>query len=241
MELTKTEDKKMGMLSRFARIIFPKYRFVHPQIDWWENEDFTKYLAIFGEDKKFNTPRRWIMGQLMRLTESVPGDTAECGTFKGCSSWLIIKMNEASSHERMHHIFDSFEGLSDPKEEDGVYWTQGTLSIGEDIVRHHLGEGPYKLYKGWIPERFTEIEDRMFSFVHVDVDLYEPTKDSLEFFYDRINPGGIFLCDDYGFRTCPGATKSIDEFLSDKPEKMMALSNGGGFFIKGIKTSPAVY
>jgi hypothetical protein len=32
---------------------------------------------------------------------------------------------------------------------------------------------------------------------------------------------------------CPGATAAIDEFLENKPEQMLALDNGGGFFIKG--------
>jgi hypothetical protein len=31
----------------------------------------------------------------------------------------------------------------------------------------------------------------------------------------------------------------VDDFLSDKPEKMVALSDGGGFMIKGVHTSPA--
>jgi len=48
---------------------------------------------------------------------------------------------------------------------------------------------------------------------------------------------GIILCDGYGFTNCPGATKAVDEFLKDKPEKMMSLSGGGGFFIKGIQTA----
>jgi hypothetical protein len=30
----------------------------------------------------------------------------------------------------------------------------------------------------------------------------------------------------------------MDEFLRDKPEKMVALSDGGGFMIKGVHTSP---
>ncbi|HEX3704868.1 MAG TPA: TylF/MycF/NovP-related O-methyltransferase, partial [Vicinamibacterales bacterium] len=49
--------------------------------------------------------------------------------------------------------------------------------------------------------------------LHIDVDLYEPTRDSIAFLYERMNPGGIVVCDDYGFMTCPGATKAIDEFL----------------------------
>ena len=73
--------------------------------------------------------------------------------------------------------------------------------------------------------------------VHVDVDLYEPTLASLAFFYPRMNPGGVMVCDDYGFTTCPGATKAVDEFLHDKPEKMIALPNGGGFFIAGVSTA----
>jgi hypothetical protein len=52
-----------------------------------------------------------------------------------------------------------------------------------------------------------------------------------------MSPGGIILCDDYGFTSCPGATKSIDEFLNDKPEKMISLADGGGFMIKGVQTS----
>ena len=56
---------------------------------------------------------------------------------------------------------------------------------------------------------------------------------SIAFFYPRLSKGGILLCDDYGFTSCPGATTAIDKFLSDKPEKMISLDSGGGFFIKG--------
>lgn len=58
------------------------------------------------------------------------------------------------------------------------------------------------------------------------------------FFYDRLNIGGVFVCDDYGFLTCPGATAAIQDFLISKPEKMVSLPGGGGFFIKGCITSP---
>jgi hypothetical protein len=96
-----------------------------------------------------------------------------------------------------------------------------------------------QVYRGWIPQRFGEVAARRFSFVHIDVDLYEPTRDSIEFFYPRLAPGAVLVCDDYGIVTCPGATKAIEDFLRDKPEKMLALTDGGGFFIKGVATSNA--
>ena len=73
--------------------------------------------------------------------------------------------------------------------------------------------------------------------MHIDVNLYQPTLDSLAFFYPRMQHGGIVVCDDYGFSTCPGATRAVQEFLADAPEKMVALPVGGGFFIKGCPTA----
>ncbi|KAJ8134476.1 hypothetical protein OY671_012311, partial [Metschnikowia pulcherrima] len=95
----------------------------------------------------------------------------------------------------------------------------------------------YELHKGWIPERFDDVKEKHFAFVHIDVDSYQPTSDSMNFFYQRMNPGGIIVCDDYGFTTCPGATRAVNETLRDKPEKMIASPDGGGFLIKGISTS----
>jgi hypothetical protein len=113
------------------------------------------------------------------------------------------------------------------------------MSRSEAIVRQNLGEfSAYEFHKGWIPDRFVDVAEKHFAFVHIDVDLYQPTLDSLKFFYSRMNPGGIILCDDYGFTTCPGATKAVNELLADKPENMVALPGGGGFLIKGTPTSP---
>ena len=68
--------------------------------------------------------------------------------------------------------------------------------------------------------------------MHIDVDLHQPTYDSLEFFYKRTTPGGIVLCDDYGSIHCPGAKKAMDTFFRDKPEEIIALSTGQAFIVK---------
>ncbi len=220
-----------------GRLIFPEYRFKWPQLDWWNNKRFDRYLEKFKELQGMNTDRRWNLGQLMRLVDNVSGDTAECGCYKGAGSYLMCSTNaEQSQCKRLHHVFDSFEGLSAPSAIDGKHWALYDLAASEDEVIDALSdfEGSYVLHKGWIPLRFQDVVKDSFAFVHIDVDIYEPTKESVSFFYPRLSPGGILLCDDYGFTTCPGATKAIDEYLADKPEKMVAMSSGGGFLIKGI-------
>ena len=227
------------LVTFLAKHLVPNYRFTWPELAWFQDSKLINSLSRFDENEGFNAHRKYALQQLLRLIEGIPGDTAECGVYKGCSSYIILQANKQASFSRTHHVFDSFEGLSKPSGKDGKYWTANDLSIGESIVKNNLSEfDRVNFYKGWIPHRFSEIRDRTFSFIHVDVDLYEPTLESIRFFYDRLNAGGIFVCDDYGFLTCPGATAAIQEFLISKPEKMVSLPGGGGFFIKGCVTSP---
>jgi O-methyltransferase len=226
------------LITKLAKRLIPGYRFTWPELGWFQDPRLINALSRFDENEGFNAHRKYALQQLIRLTEGVPGDTAECGVYKGCSSYIILEANKKSKFRRMHHVFDSFEGLSAPAEKDGHYWTANDLSISENVVKNNLSDfNQVKYYKGWIPDRFKEVANHRFSFIHVDVDLYAPTLESIIFFYDRLNAGGIFVCDDYGFLTCPGATAAAQEFLISKPEKMVSLAGGGGFFIKGCVTS----
>jgi len=234
------QDEQLGfaLVAGLARRVVPHYRFTWPELAWFVDPGLTEILNRFGEKDGFNGHRRFTLQQLTRLIRDVPGDTAECGVFKGCGSYIILRANKRGSQKRLHHMFDSFAGLSEPAERDGTYWSASDLAVDENLVRDNLKEFvDARFHKGWIPERFDDVSDRRFAFVHVDVDLYEPTLRSIEFFYERLNPGGVFVCDDYGFLTCPGATEAVDVFLSSKSEKMVGLAGGGGFFLKGVPTS----
>lgn len=232
---------RFDFLRAIGRLILPEYRFKWFHMGWWENKQFNDFLRRFDELKMPNTERRWMLYQLTRLVKNVPGDTAECGAYRGAGSYLICNANaENQLHQRTHYVFDSFEGMSAPSSADGEHWAKGDLSCNVDTVAKNLSVFErVNFCKGWIPERFPEVKDRRFCYVHIDVDLYQPTLDSIEFFYPRMNEGGIIVCDDYGFTSCPGATKAIDEYLKDKDEEMISLCCGGGFIIKGCPTANA--
>lgn len=226
------EYSRFTLAEKLSGIIYPKYKFSEFGRVFLEDKDFLRYYESFeGTNNYHSLDRKYTLDQLMKLVASVEGDTAECGAFRGASSYLICRRIVGMG--KKHHVFDSFEGLSDPRAEDGAYWKGGDLSSGEGVIRDSLKDFNNVVYhKGWIPHKFYEVEDSKFSFVHLDVDLYQPTIDSLEFFYERVSPGGIILCDDYGFITCPGAKKAMDSFFADKPEEIVSLPTGQGFVVK---------
>lgn len=232
---------RFSALRVIAAVLCPKYRMRYNLLDWMIEDEFNQYLRLINESDPFkgiNAGRHWMIYQLVRLTEDVPGDTVECGVYWGASSYLIAAFVARTRLAKSHHLFDSFEGLSAPNREDGTNWREHDLATNQAATEKLLSRFQnIHVYKGWIPNRFNEVADKKFSFVHIDVDLYQPTRDSVEFFYPRLAPGAIMVCDDYRSIACPGATKAMNEFLRDKPEKMVALSDGGGFLIKGVTTA----
>jgi O-methyltransferase len=162
---------------------------------------------------------KYVLYSIAQYLRSLDGDTAECGVFRGDSSYLICHA-AGETKDTIHHVFDSFAGLSHPAECDrpalpDVYqWSSGDLSASLETVSNNLSAFPFvRYYRGWIPDRFAEVADRRFRLVHIDVDLYQPTKDALEFFYPLLVPGGMIVCDDYGSLLCPGAKKAVDELI----------------------------
>jgi O-methyltransferase len=198
---------------------------------WLDGERFFHYYRSFVPTQYRSADRKFMFRNLLGLVDHLNGDLAECGVYHGASAWLMC--GHFQGQGKTVHLFDSFEGLSRVANIDGSYWTQGDLKADESIVLERLA--PYdfiKIYKGWIPTRFCEVSETTFCFVHIDVDLYQPTLDSLTFFYPRMAPGGIILSDDYGYAICPGAKQAFDEFMADKPESIVHVPTGQCFVVK---------
>jgi O-methyltransferase len=229
---TTPEDEKFRIAEALTYAVYPKYKFSEYARLFLEDERFLAYYERFMDPGNWHSlDRKYTLDQLLKLTLHIDGDAAECGVYKGASSYLICRA--IKPYGKWNHLFDSFEGLSAPTDRDGTYWVRGALCAGESHVRENLGEfGNFTVYRGWIPERFQEVAEKGFCFVHIDVDLYEPTRDSIEFFYYRLNPGGVMLLDDYGFKTCPGAKIAADEFFANKREKIVMLPTGQAFTVR---------
>jgi O-methyltransferase len=219
------------------------YRIIANNLYDWPNKD-SQFKKIFLKQVRFgwhgdNGPkiqRMYMVRNLLLSVKNLKGNWAECGVFKGSTSLIMAEYNNLYSilHSECNiHLFDSFEGLSDPANEDfGTNMVAGDYLGSEDEVKKNLKS--YRniiFHRGWIPDRFADVKNKKFSFVHIDVDFYQPVKESLNFFLPRMVKGGIVVLDDYGCEQTPGAMKATDEIASKYGFSVARLAFGQAFII----------
>jgi SAM-dependent methyltransferase len=223
------DDEKRWVLAEKSAKLFNKKAILGEYNKIWRlDHDFIKEASLLPcNDRQLE--RLYVIKQLAEYCCTIEGNFAECGAYLGSSAFFIAKQRSKTVY-----LFDSWEGLSEPMIQDGTYWKKGDLTSDFETAKYNLRNFEnVEYFKGWIPSRFSDVEYETFSFVHIDVDIYEPTKDSLEFFWKRLTPGGVLICDDYGFANCPGARKAMDDFFAGVTV-IISLPTGQGMVIKSL-------
>lgn len=189
---------------------------------------------------------------LLRYFErSLPagGHWIECGVLQGFSALLlatVARIHDPGFAGEKLHLVDSFEGLSKPTREDALGARKSATGAQELIFSAPAGHfatpmthvqkvlrafPAVEIHKGWIPGILRSLPERSWSFVHIDVDLYEPTKTSLEYFFPRLTPGGIVVNDDFNSPLFPGAGLAWHEFFSARKLSYVVLDTGQSIYV----------
>lgn len=170
---------------------------------------------------------------------SLVGDVVECGVWRGGSAKLLRDTLIEEKSDKQLHLFDSFEGMARVDTAEDRHDVGDFRDTSLDHVRQFVtgslasdADNVVQFHKGWIPDTFAGLEDMKICFAHIDLDLYQSILDALTFIYPRLSSRGVIVFDDYGFASCPGARKAVDEFFSDKSETPFVLSTAQAFVIK---------
>lgn len=176
----------------------------------------------------------------------IPGAVVECGVWRGGSMQAAaLTLLEQGRRDRDLHLFDTFEGMPAPTEEDRRHdgaraadllgaadrdqavWARASLEdvqagmaetgYPEDRIHYHVG-----LVEDTIPEQAPE----QISILRLDTDWYSSTRHELEHLFPRLAPGGVLILDDYGH--WDGARKATDEFLAGLAEPLLLLPLSAG-------------
>ncbi|MDD5530837.1 MAG: macrocin O-methyltransferase [bacterium] len=183
---------------------------------------------IFNEDKPFLLwpSELLLIYSFAKNQVDIDGDYAEVGVFKGATAKAIC---EAKRNKSLH-LFDTFEGLPQINSKMDNKFATRMFKSDFQRVKDKLAKYPnIHIYKGIFPQTGTAIQNKKFAFVHLDVDIYQSTKDCIEFFYNRMSKNGIIISHDYHVRAVKLA---FQEFFKDKPEQVIQLQMSQCMVIK---------
>lgn len=177
--------------------------------------------------------RRDMLILLLRsvIERRVEGDFAELGVYRGQTAKLIHHY----APERKLHLFDTFEGFDtrDAETEAAVTGAGFERCAFRDTslndVKQHIAarNDTVRFYQGYFPESVPErLRAAPFAFVHIDVDLYQPTYSGLEFFFERLAHGGIVVIHDYN--AWLGARRAVDEFFTSRGKAVLPMPDKSG-------------
>ncbi len=186
--------------------------------------------------------------EFFKQTSNVRGEIVEFGIFKGNSFFRWIKFRDLLEQTNSRKIigFDIFGDFPEAKFEGDkhnrdafVAETNGGKSISLEEINELLNQqGLNKnvdIVEGDILVTLDIYLDKnphlKISLLHIDVDLYEPTKHILEKLFDKVTKGGIIIFDDYG--AFAGTNKAVDDFFRNNVEiKKLPFSHAISYIVK---------
>jgi O-methyltransferase len=202
----RSASRKLAGITRARRpMLFPTY-----------SDDVRKRIEQYHDDVRYST----LALALQRIQiDQIGGSFAEVGVYQGATSLFIHKQ----CPDRTLFLFDTFEGFQSQDMENGRDDRFKDTSVA--AVKKLLGDTPtLRFRQGHFPETSIGLEGEKFSFVMLDVDMYQPSLEVFRFFYPRLTRGGYFFMHDYNSAESERAvSRAAHTYMSDKPELLVEI------------------
>lgn len=204
---------------------------------WEYDEEFKsahKAIKGFTVVDGYRMYNLWSMvGQVSKLPEGV---MVEVGVCQGGSGALMASRAKALGIPAPMYLCDTFNGLVKQSEKDSFH-KDGTFnrprSFVEEVTKKLDVVDYVTILEGIFPEDTAHLikEDKI-RFCHIDVDIYQSTKDVNEWIWPRLVVGGVVVYDDYGFIECDGVIECVNEQSSEPDRIVMYNLNGQAVVVK---------
>lgn len=205
------------------------------------------FVEIFKKYQDYTMVPQSKFVSILKLIDKyrVDGAYIECGVWKGGLSAAVA---ERLGNGRPYFLFDSFEGLPEAADVDGVAaatWQNNkdspayynNCAADETYARQAMELAKakeYELVKGWFQETLPKYRDSLppIAVLVLDGDWYDSIKVSLENLFELVVGNGLIIIDDYYL--WDGCTRAVHEFLhtNRRTERIRSTEEGVCYIIK---------
>jgi hypothetical protein len=198
----------------------PDYPVIKPidtnKVEILRDRDFHASLIACSNDTNLDDARLANIWTYARL--SGPGSMLEVGSWHGGGALHIAN----ACPERRVFVFDpfsdsqSFEALDQTL--DASFTINQFTDTSEGYVRNLFASHNKKaeIVKGFFPASALNVDLGEVAFCHLDIDVYEATRNSLYYLSGKLGKRSFILLDDFR-REAKGVDVAVDEFLRDHP------------------------
>lgn len=179
--------------------------------------------------------------ELWKLTEQTSklkeGAILEVGVWRGGTGALMAKSAELNGITEKIYLCDTFRGVVKTSGQDSAYsdgeHSDATREGVEKLFRDEFHLDNYEILEGVFPEETgDQVEKLKFRLCHIDVDVYQSSKDTVEWIWERLVPNGVIVFDDYGYVRTDGITRHVNEMMNDKDKFVLYNLNGHAVIVK---------
>ena len=205
---------------------------------WYQDAEFMEtYSKIKNHTLVdiFRCHELWeIAGTIHNLDNSA--SFIEVGVWRGGTAAIIAKKLSILQARNSFYLADTFKGVVKASDKDFSYNGGEHADTSIEIVKELLDDkyDNLKIIVGIFPDETAHLIDpgEKFGFCHIDVDVYESAKDIVDWIWKRLIPGGIIVFDDYGFSSCTGIIKYVNEQKKLNDRIILHNLNGHAIMIK---------
>lgn len=208
-------DRRIERLLRRARLRGPQTIYSHELIvpmtstyaPWYDDELFRATYDAIGGNTFVDQYKCYELWEQLGQLGHVDGDILEVGVWRGGTGVLMARRASQLGLDAQVFLADTFAGVAKAGAADPWYRGGEHADTSPEIVQavaRRLGVD-VSLLVGIFPDDTADtVSDRRFRLVHIDVDVYDSARATLEWAWPRLNVGGVIVWDDYGAFECEG-------------------------------------
>lgn len=203
---------------------------------WLDDSRFQQVFSLLAGHTLVDFYRCYELWDLVGQMAAIPGDVLEVGVWRGGTGALLSAAAAALPEPRLVYLCDTFQGVAkagpnDPHYRGGEHADTSELTVIDLLMRGTLFNA--RILKGIFPEETgPQAGEGPFCLCHIDVDVYESAKDVLAWVWPRLSIGGAVVFDDYGFVSCQGVTRLVNECIGKSGRLVLRNLNGHAVMVK---------
>jgi O-methyltransferase len=203
---------------------------------WKGDVEFLRIYELARANTLVDIVRCYELWDLAHNLREIPGAILEVGVWRGGTAAILASALAYTKPGESIYLCDTFRGVVKAGANDTTYRGGEHADTSQENVRsllRSLSISNAVLLEGMFPEDTgARIPSGAIALCHIDVDVYQSARDTVEWVEPRLSTGGALVFDDYGFPTCAGVTRLVHELRETRRWTAIYNLNGHAILIK---------